>query len=92
MSRDGSGLGGISARRRAQFARGVRPCARWIKSRFRHFPRCRRDRVMGTWICHRDLDRCAKGASSYLISCAAVVMKLMCAHPVALQIEQAAQT
>ena len=56
-SRDGSGLDGIPARRRAQFARCIRPCARWIKSRFWHCPRCCRHRVMGAWICHRDRDR-----------------------------------
>lgn len=32
-----------------------------------------------------------KARRHILISCVAVVMKLLCAHPVALQIEQAAQ-
>jgi hypothetical protein len=77
-SRDGSGLDRVPARRRAQFARCVRPCARWIKSSFRHCPRYRGHRVMGTWIGHRDRDRCAKGASSYLVSRATMVVELMC--------------
>jgi hypothetical protein len=87
MSRDGSGLDGIPARRRAQFARCVRPCARGIKSCFRHCPRYRRHRVMGAWVGHRDRGRCAKGASSYLVSRATIVAKLMCAYLVALQVE-----
>ena len=89
--RDGSGLDGIPARRRAQFARRVRPCARRIKSRLRYCPRYRRHHVMGAWICHRDRDRCAKGVSSYRFSRAKSVVELMCAHPVALQVKQAAE-
>ena len=65
--RDVSGLDGIPARRRAQLARCVRPCAWGIKSRFRHCPRYRWHRVMGAWNGHRDRDRCAEGASSYLV-------------------------